>query len=243
MLKLILFTLSLISSAAVAQAKFTGQDCNKGSQDTPDSTSVSLLKTQVQKCMVWTSPINKPEMIYRDFIFDERGIFTIFVSVTGDDDNKFTGKRAFMFFPRVQEPSYKIEGDKITVELASRKHVVLSAKTAGIISIEDATIEIAEKINLENNGGVEIKSYKGLYLDFGWELGHAAYFNPKRTSTFKDAHGKSCPVANTDLFKYGEFVEKNMYGEPEFKFEDNKQLIEYLEDTCPMLDISSLQKK
>jgi len=243
MKNILLIFLILAALPYITNASDVGKDCTPDQQDNVGGLSFGRFFTMSNGCYLRVSPIAKPDLRYRDYTFDERGAFTIFISDGEGDDSKITGQRSYFFFPRLHVPSYKIVQDKVIVTLPSDTQIIFSTSNARLLSIEDGSLTESPEINLKNNGGVEIKSYNGIYLDTGWKIGKAPYKDSSRTSTFKDANGKTCTLPNEELFYYEQKSVEQMYDEPLFKFQKDDELAEFLKVKCSQLNTISLRPR
>jgi len=187
-------------------------------------------------CMVQVTPQQKPDMLYREYWLDERGRFMVFVSVPGDDLDQATGTRTYFLFPRQTTPVLLLaQNGDLTVSLGAGE-AVFAAKTAQLQSLP-GQIQVASQISLENQGGLEITSFKGLVMDAGWKVGTQSYKDPAGLSVFTDAGNHKCQIKNDEFF----FYENMYYGEPNLKYPDDASLAEFLKTRCPNLDLSPLK--
>jgi hypothetical protein len=204
-----------------------------------EGTVASRFATVALGCVVQITPRQKPEMRYRDFWIDERGRFLVFVSVPGDDLDKATGTRTYFLFPRKQVPSFKLREDgNISLYLSTGQESVFSGLDSHLVSFPGEFTE-DNAVNLENQGGLELKSFQGIRLDAGWMVGSQSYKDPQGHSIFSDAHNQKCEIRNDEFF----FYESMYYNEPNLRFPDDASLAEFLKNRCPNIDLASLSGK
>ncbi|MGZ3706562.1 MAG: hypothetical protein ACXWP1_12530, partial [Bdellovibrionota bacterium] len=166
----------------------------------------SRFATVALGCVVQVTPRFKPELRYRDFWIDERGRFLVFTSVPGDDLDKATGTRTYFLFPRRQIPGFSLkENGDLSLLLGTGQEAVFAGADARLLSFP-GDFSVAGEASLENQGGVEINSFSGIWLDAGWLVGGQSYKNPQGLSTISDARGQKCGVRNDEFFFY-----ENMY--------------------------------
>ncbi|MGZ3693823.1 MAG: hypothetical protein ACXWQO_06455 [Bdellovibrionota bacterium] len=197
----------------------------------------SRFSTVALGCVVQVTPRQKPEMRYREFWIDERGRFMVFVSVPGDDLDKATGTRTYFLFPRKQLPAFTLLANgNLSFNLGTGQSAIFGATDAQLMSFPgEFTLDSA--VNLENQGGLEIKSYNGIWLDAGWVVGSQSYKDPKGSSVLSDSHNQKCSIRNEEFF----FYENMYYNEPNLRYPDDASLAKFLGERCPNLDTSALR--
>jgi hypothetical protein len=237
-MKILLLALILLSPSVspFAFAEKVGDNCLY-SQEISGDTVVNHFFTLSIGCLVQVTPLNKPELHYREYVFDERGRFLVFNSLPGDYETA-TGRRNFFFFPRKQPPSFVLGSDgNPVVTLSSGQEVTFNAASARIAAFSGVQFTENPAVTLDDQGGVEIQRFPGILLDTGWKIGGPAYHDALGSSTFRDPAGKTCTVKNEEIFDYKDAI----YDEPLFKYQTDKELELYLSRRCPLLDTSSLR--
>lgn len=183
-----------------------------------------------RNCFVTVHPRNIDDMTYRDFLFDDVGIFMVFNSFGEGPESETAGAREFYFFPRKNPLSYKYDAatKRVAITAPSGKVFTFNTEKSVLLSISNTTITQDFKIDKNNKGGIEITQNDGIYLDLGFAMGQSPSQNPKRSVVFKDAKNSSCSIRNSDIFNYT--IDKDTI----FKFSDS-QLSRFLSRTCPQL--------
>lgn len=200
-------------------------------------TVLNRFATTALGCVVQVTPFNKPDLVYRDYWFDERGRFLVYTSTSGPDATS-TGYRSYFLFPRRRNPDFEIAADGgITVTLSTGEIMRFSADTTRILSFPGGSFTELPEISLENGGGVELHSTGGIFLDTGYRIGTVSYSNLNAPAVFKDGKGHDCRIRNGDVFSNV----NTYYGEPNFIFPTDKELAGFLARRCPELDLSSLR--
>lgn len=191
--------------------------------------------------------------IYRSYAFYSSGLFSIFNSYDRGEGVHSTGARNFFFFPRVHRVhwSHQVDQKQVTIRLA-KSSVYFSTDKVVVSASAGAKIDEDTKVHPENDGGVEIQSYWGIYLDAGFAFGHASYQDKNKISKFVDHRGNECEVQNYEIFDYiyGEDERGNVFlDEVVLKFAphwksnqvaDESELRAYLGRRCTQLDLSYL---
>lgn len=218
------------------------QGANKAPDDLVSQTNCPskyerLDKTMVQMlpgnggCFLTVNPRGGSGMVYRDFLFDEAGLFMIFNSFGNGNEASSTGARELYFFPRTNTPlSYQYEATAKRLKVFSPNGKVFTFDTEKTILVEisDAKISIDYEVHPGNNGGIEILQNQGLFLDLGFQIGQSPAQNPQRKITFKDSQNNSCTMKNVDVFKY------TYDGEVNLRYSD-EQLLRLLKRSCSQL--------
>lgn len=227
---MVFFLISLFTMSS-AQAAF---DC-KYEQMNANATAAAHFFTATLGCVVNITPIDKPNQVYREYYFDERGRFLIFDSVNGSWETS-TGYRSYFIFPRGHEPNFKHNSNGgFLVQLASGTSITISTESSRIIEFPGYVFNESQQVDLSSSS-FEISSHPGILLDTGWRLARASYFDSGEKSVFSDPSGKKCNVVNDEIFDYVNAI----YGEPLFRFQSEEKLADFLSFRCPDLDLTSL---
>jgi hypothetical protein len=179
------------------------------------------------------NPRNVYDLTYRDFLFDDAGLFMIFNSFGQGPESDTTGAREFYLFPRDVKPlSYDYDGanKRLAVTTPSGKVFTFNTEKAILVSITGTAFSQDYNIVKGNNGGIEITQNDGFYLDLGFTMGQSPSQNSARKVTFKDIQGNTCQVKNSQIFKYT--VDSDVI----FKYND-AQLKTFLRSSCPNLKL------
>jgi hypothetical protein len=174
---------------------------------------------------------------YRQFLFDSNGMMMVFIGTQGNLSSA-TGARSYYLFPRAAKGGARLmvgqtRKGELTVDVPGVRRIVFAANEAKITEFEGAEVSQDPALNLSNNGGVEIASFKGILLDTGWRVGEAAFADRSRTSVFRDYFGNTCEVRNTEVFSYPTRYDAIL------KFRDDASLESFLANRCP--NLSSLE--
>jgi hypothetical protein len=202
-----------------------------------NGTAVSRNFTVAYGCLLTVTPLEKPELLYREYYFDERGGFTIFTSTPGNYETA-TGKRTYFLFPRKGVPDFSAGRELLYVQSPWGGNVMFLTEPTILVPAGDITIyQPSRTISLADNGGIEIVSSTKIVLDAGWKIGGTAYHDPKGHSIFRDAHNNACEVGNTEIFDYKDAI----YDEPLIQFQTDPELEAFLSRRCPKLDLTPLK--
>jgi len=230
---IILALLGLATNPAWAER--VGENCPYA-QSISDNTVANRFFTVSAGCLLQITPLEKPNLLYREYVFDERGRFLVFNSVPGPYETS-TSRRNFFLFPRRQVPSYRLEADgSVTATLSTGQEISFLAHSTRIASFPGVRFTENTEVSLDAGGGVELESFPGILLDTGWKIGASAYLDPAGSSYFQDSAGRKCQVANREIFNYADAI----YDEPLFLFQTDESLAHFLRDRCPELDRSAL---
>lgn len=174
-----------------------------------DRLQVSRQESRSKECSVsFHSRDSYVDMIYRDYLMTASGLLMVFNSYGPGIESKSTGAREFYFFPRRYsniELKSETELGLFSARLANGSWIQFDTKTAQAVKLEAGKIKLAQQVKPNNNGGLEIISYAGLYMDCGFNLGQSPSDNPERFCTFKDIKKNSCKVQNKKLFIYEDY--------------------------------------
>jgi hypothetical protein len=181
------------------------------------------------RCWLTIDPDWAPSFKYRSYLFDEKGFFMVFNSTGRGPESETTGAREFYLFPRKKGLDYKISGEQIDVLLPSGAVLKYNARTLRWIGAKGGTIQEAEEISHDNQGGVEIRLESGVLLDFGFKLGGAPTGDRDGRAVFVDASGKRCEVKNSEVLKF------SSSGESSLRFKTDREVQAFLKAKCPEL--------
>lgn len=178
------------------------------------------------KCYVSIDPTETPGLVYRSYVFFGDGLLMVFNSY-----GKTTSAREFFFFPRRGAPELTMDSKAgaVSVRMSDGGRADIAPATAQLSGLERGTAAVSPRIDPAERGGVEIPRYAGLMLDAGFRIGESPSGRPDAASTFRDAAGRVCTVANRELFNY------TSDGDHSFKFAD-AGLSAWLKTACPELN-------
>ncbi|MDR3606519.1 MAG: hypothetical protein P4M08_03960 [Oligoflexia bacterium] len=197
---------------------------------------LEVIKISDGSCFMSLTPNDPSTIVYRSYSFDEDGLFMVFDSTDGPEATS-NGARNYFFFPRKNVPTYQVLADgTIAVTNSAGEVFNLSEKTGYLVSIPSMTYTLDPGINMKNNGGLNITSAPGVWLDTGWYVGAAAYQHPDLHSTFHSGTA-TCDVKNSEIFTNDSDMN------PHFNFPQDSDLAKFLMVRCPNLNLSSLNSQ
>ncbi len=156
------------------------------------------------ECTLSLHPRNAWEtLIYRDYLFSSDGLMMIFGSFNPSDSATATGAREYYFFPQ-EFKGFQWEIENESLKLTGFQGITFhfSLKTGDLESMSGAKIKVSPEVQAENQTGVEILSFEGLYLDSGFLVGASPSSEPRRGSQLKNSLDQSCRLLNGDIFHY-----------------------------------------
>jgi len=185
-------------------------------------------------CVVFVSPLKRGPT-WRSFGFFENGLFLIFFNFGAGEASQDTGARSYFRFPRNSVPTFRFEGQTLTVREASSRFYKFNTETGALKEIEGADFKMAKSVTRENQGGFEITRSDGLLLENGFAFGEVPYASPDRVSVFHFDGDRTCAPPNYELFDYiyqrkpdgSRFLDQVI-----FRFSD-AELDEFLNIHCP----------
>lgn len=187
-------------------------------------------------CMATVGLVIKGQK-YRQFLFDSNGMMMVFIGTPGSHSSA-TGGRSYYLFPRAAKGGARLmvgqtRKGELTIEVPGVRRIAFASNEVRITGFEGGEVSQDPALNLSNNGGVEITSFKGILLDTGWRIGEAAFADKSRTSVFRDYFGNTCEVRNPEVFDYPTRYDAIL------KFRDDAALESFLANRCP--NLSSLE--
>lgn len=222
---------TLVTFAFLASAQTASAACTDKYQ-VFDGTQVQVINGK-SGCFLTVHPRDAYQsLVYRDFLFDEDGLFMIFNSYGPGDESKTTAAREYRFFPRGKVDlsyNYDAAAKQINVTTPSGKVFVFNSQKGILVSVSGSTISQDYTVTPNNRGGIEFTANDGLMLDGGFTVGQSPSQNPKSKITFKDSKGQQCQVANGDVLRY------TSDGDVIFRYDD-AQLKSVLQNRCPKLN-------
>jgi hypothetical protein len=207
------FFLSLtLSTIALSNPLDSLENC-KTQQILHGKWAINRFFTMADGCLVQVTPIDKPNQIYREYIFDQMGRFAIFNSIQGSYETA-TSMKSYFLFPVVQTPSIEKISDKIVeVTLATGEKAQFDSQDLFLFSLNGKGIQYKEekKVSLVEGGAFEILAHDEIYIDAGWKIGDRSYRDSSKSSRLY-LNGKSCWISNSTLFVYSDsFTGQELY--------------------------------
>jgi hypothetical protein len=174
------------------------------------------------------------DLYMRNYLFDSNGMLMVFNSYGEGPISTHTGARVFHFFPRGRVPhAEKLNSQELVDKTATPGLDFIIESHSGRWSQNQSQGEIIEanRIDRNNQGGVEFKELPILILDSGFQMGKDPR-NENGTSTFIDPNGQKCELPNSELFRYSNG------GSIDLKFVNDQTLVTFLKRKCPNLNLS-----
>jgi len=226
----LLFLFVSLAFTISAKADFTNAKCDEALIGNDVIQINRQWNPSSRTCFISLHPRQVNGLKYRDYYFDNTGLFMVFNSYGYGPDSTFTGAREFFSFPVVNEyPDFSFEknGDAI-IKMVSGHELRVSGKDFSLVSLSNGTVS-EKPLSNKNNGGVEIALTKGFWMDTGFKLGGVNISNPSKSSIFKSATSKeSCSLVNKTFLNY------TADGDSEFKLVGDA-FVQYIRKQCPKL--------
>ena len=199
-----------------------------------DKVQVYRQNPEGETCWLSINPDGR-NMVYRNYLLDEQGLFMVFNSYGQGANSTHTGARVFYFIPnRLQVLTAKRWPKQLGFQTPSGVLLSLSSETGRWQSSPDGKIQETPTISRLNQGGIELSGFtKALILDAGFSLGR----DPRsvhKTSLVQDPEGRRCSLPNQDLYIVTE--DQNF----RLRFQTARQWRDFLKVRCPELNISVL---
>ncbi|MCK6598639.1 MAG: hypothetical protein L6Q37_09770 [Bdellovibrionaceae bacterium] len=163
-------------------------------------------QTDISSCWLSLDNMNGyTNFVYRSYLVTSDGLFLVFNSYGSGPNSTHTGAREFYFFPR--EPfrnDVEMDQDTVSIKINHLFKLQFETKVIRLVNQFNFKVKTDPKINRNNQGGVEILKYPGVYLDLGFSMGRSPSDDPQRKGVFKNDLDQSCTVQNKDIFDYKE---------------------------------------
>ena len=200
-----IFLLLLLVFTQQALAEFTQQKCSHVLTHSGDVQIQRDWDETTRNCFISVHPMSVTDLKYRDFYFNNDGLFMVFNSYGEGSPSATTATRSFYLFPKVNDyPDFSIEdnGD-VLIKTVSDHYFLFDSKNFKIKSFYPGSF--TEKVLSKNNkGGVELKPTLGYWLDVGFKMGGMAEENKKGSTLVTGSKKGQCSLKNTDLFDYSQ---------------------------------------
>lgn len=142
-------------------------------------------------------------LIYRDYLFTSDGLLMVFNSLAPEETSTSHGAREFFLFPQdFKGFQWRVEEGFLVIEGFQDRVIKFDLKTAQIVSMAGASVQVDPKVNSGNQGGVEILSSDFLFVDAGFKIGNSPSADRSRSSVIKNSKGQSCRLRNSQVFDY-----------------------------------------
>lgn len=184
-------------------------------------------------CLVQVTPLEKPNLQYREYVFDQWGRMLVFNSTPGQDYATSTAQRNFFLLPVRQAPTLKREGDVMIVTMASGIQVEFGGASI-LPKSRTPGFELRETggVDLNPGGGLEITAFPEFLLDTGWALGGRAYLQSEARSGLSYQGGRVCLALNRNLFILKDPFTGEAFYQPRLRCDQSECLQNYLRDAC-----------
>ena len=179
-------------------------------------------------CYISISPRKNNGMFYRTYLITSSGKFLIFNSFGTGPSKTHSGAREFNFFKRNSKLSYKVFEKTVDITLANGDRLTFNKELALPVSIDRGYLTYDPVVTPENNGGIEILNYKGLLMDFGFQMGMSPSWYLKRTTKIIDENSNTCSISNSEIL-----YKKN--SDIHWIYRSDKSLFSYLQKRCPSI--------
>lgn len=204
-MKKTIITLAILFLQNTSFAEFTQQKCSRVLTHSGDVQIQRDYDEVTRNCFISIHPMSVSDLKYRDFYFNNDGLFMVFNSYGEGNSSSTTATRSFYLFPKLNDyPDFSIEenGD-VLVKTVSDHYFLFDAKAFKIKSVSPGSFT-EKPLSKNNKGGVEIKLISGFWLDVGFKMGGMAEENKKGTTVATGSKKGQCTLKNTDLFDYSQ---------------------------------------
>jgi len=207
MKKILLATTVYVSIlfSLTAQAEFTQQKCDRFLKHSGDILIQRTWDTDSRNCFVSIHPMNIDNMKYRDYYFDNSGLFMVFNSYGDGSTASTTGARVFYLLPKIYDyPDFSIEpnGDVLLRTVSGHLFLFDSVKF-GIKTFSPGSFT-EQALSKTNKGGVEIKPTAGYWLDAGWKMGGMATDSASSKTAVYGSRAGQCSLVNKEIYAYNQ---------------------------------------
>lgn len=229
--------ISISANAAMAVPLITSEQTETSSNDKsklcPDRlTGYENIQIQQnmssdgKRCYLGVHPRDAFEtLIYRDYLLTDDGLLMVFNSFSASLRAPSDGAREFYFLPsEFTGFEWKVEGEHLVVTGFEDRILKFSLKTAQLEFISGAEVKLADKVSVDNKGGLEILNPQFVLIDAGFKFGDSPSSDKTKSSVFTNALGKKCTLKNTKVYDY---VDESAY------LKDLAALRAAVEATCP----------
>lgn len=207
MKKIILSSFLVLASlfSISAQAEFTNQKCDKYLKHSGEILIQRTWDTTSRNCFISIHPMNTDGLKYRDYYFDNSGMFMVFNSYGDGSTNSTTGSRVFYLLPQIYDyPDFSIEPNGDVLLRTVSGHLFLFDSTKFGIKAFTPGGFTEKPLSKTNKGGVEIKPTSGYWLDAGWKMGGMATDSSSSKTSVYGTKAGQCSLANKEIFSYNQ---------------------------------------
>jgi hypothetical protein len=194
--------------------------------------AINRFFTMADGCLVQVTPIDKPNLTYREYVFDQMGRFAIFNSTPGSYEEA-TAMQSYFLLPVIQTPQIqKVSEEIVEIILHSGETVKIAKNDLFLQSIEGRGIRYQEEkaVGLMPGGGFQILTHDELFIDAGWKIGNRSYRDSTRSSRLQ-WNGKSCWILNSILFVYYDSLTGEELYQPALRW-NVTQLRDWFAENC-----------
>ncbi len=157
-----------------------------------------------QTCYLSIHPRDAFEtLIYRDYLLTSDGLLMVFNSYNSSEDPLASGAREFYFLDKKFKGfQWKTAGSNLEVTGLEQMQFDFSLLDAQVKAITGAKINLDKDVNPTNKGGLEITSFKGIFLDVGFRLGNSPSMESSRRVKIENSIREKCWLRNNQIFDY-----------------------------------------
>jgi hypothetical protein len=222
-----------MQNSSFADEQMQGMNCYPSQQIVFGNWVFNRQYTIADGCIVQVTPLDKNGLIYREYVFDEKGRMMVFNSADAGVYETSTSQRNFYFLPAVATPTIEMIGDLVVVTMANGSKVNFNSKS-GIIDSLSSDIIIDEKpiFDLFPGGHFEVVRYNGVWLDAGWAVGYRSTKDPIGKSQFYIDGRLQCSVTNSEIFQYEDPLTRQKHYQPILMLPQGKALNDYISGRC-----------
>lgn len=213
--------------STTAHAEFSNSKCSKVLTHSGDIQISRDYDADSRVCFISIHPMNVTDLKYRDYYFNNQGLFLVFNSYGEGSNTSATGGRVFYMFPIVDEyPDYAIQANGDVIVKTSSGHLfTFEAKKLALKSISSGSV-IEKPLSNSNKGGIEIKLTRGLWFDSGFRFGGMANEKPSGATLVNGSAGGQCQVKNSEIFDYSNDIAPKYNG---------NALLDFIKKRCPQV--------
>lgn len=217
--------LNLIAQTTFAE--FSNAKCSRMLTHSGDVQIQRDYDAESRVCFISIHPMSAIDLKYRDYYFNNQGLFLVFNSYGEGSDASSTGARVFYTLPVVNDyPDFSIEANGDVVIKTSSGHLVaFDSKKLAIKSFAPGFVT-EKPLSSGNKGGVEIRLTEGVWFDSGFRMGGMANERPSGSTIINGSVAGQCTVKNSEIFDYSNDIVPKYAG---------TNLTSFLKKRCPQL--------
>lgn len=221
-----LIAIAIVVFSSMARSEFTNQKCSKVLTASGDIMIQRDWDENTRVCFISLHPMDVTDLKYRDYYFDNDGLFLVFNSYGEGELSETTGSRGFMTFPQIFEyPDFSIESNgDVVVRMVSGHLLRINAEKFSVKEFSPGRF-VEKELSKTNAGGLEIKTSKGFWMDQGFKMGGMAVENKKGLTKIFGSISGSCSLKNSRLYDYSTGQIPLLY--------KKEALTKFVQEVCP----------